>query len=123
MPTTIVSNRDPCFTSRFWQELLKLLDTQLQMSSTTHPQTDGQTTRVNQSLEDYIHCYVQADQKDWLNDIDMLEFSYNSFKHPTIGFSPFELAIGKQVLIPLYLVSHVVQDKIKELDANLFLAY
>ena len=93
------------------------------MSSTAHPQTDGQTERVNQSLEDYIHCYVQADQKDWVDHIDMLEFCYNSSKHSATGFYPFELAIGKQVLIPLYLVSHVVQDKIKELDANLFLAY
>ena len=91
------------------------------MSSTAHPQIDGQTERVNQSLEYYIHCYVQADQKDWVDHIDMQEFCYNSSKHSTIGFSPFELATRKQVLTPLALVSHVVRDKIKEPDVDLFL--
>mgnify|MGYP002776776121 CR=1 FL=1 len=87
-----------------------------------HPQTNDQMERVNQSLEDYIRCYLQAYQKDWVDHIDMLEFCYNS-KHSAIGFSPFELATGKQVLIPLALVSHVVRDKIKEPDVNLSLAY
>ena len=73
MPAAIISDRDPRFTSQFWQELFKLLDTQLQISSTAHPQTDGQTERVNQSLEGYIRCYVQTDQKDWVDHIDMLE--------------------------------------------------
>ena len=113
MPAAIISDRDPRFTSQFWQELFKLLDTQLRMSSTAHPQTDGQTERVNQSLEDYIRCYVQADQKDWMDHIDMLEFCYNSSKHSAIGFSPFELATGKQVLTPLALVSHVYVIKLK----------
>ena len=122
MPAVITSDTDPHFTNRFWQELFKLLDTQLQMSSTAHPQTNGQMERVNQSLEDYIRCYVQADQKDWTDHIDMLEFCYNSSKHSATGFSPFELATGKQVLTPLALVSHVVRDKIKEPDVDLFLA-
>ena len=122
MSATIVSDRDPRFTSRFWQELFKLQDMQLRMSSIAHPQIDGQTERVNQSLEDYIRCYVQADQKDWVDHIDMLEFCYNSSKHSATGFSPFELATGKQVLTPLALASHVVQVKSKEFDVDVFLA-
>ena len=62
----MVTDRNPRFTSQFWQELFKWLDTQLRMSSMAHPPTDGQKERVNQSLEDYIRCYVQADQKDWV---------------------------------------------------------
>ena len=65
--------------------------------------------------------YLHADHKDWVHHIDMLEFCYNSSKHFATGFSPFELATGKQVLTPLALVSHVVQDKIKEPDVDLFL--
>ena len=49
----------------------------------------------------------------------MLEFCYNSSKHSATGFSPFELATGKQVLTPLALVSHVVRDKIKEFDVDM----
>ena len=82
-----------------------------------HPQTNGQTKRVNQSLDDHVRCYVQAGQKDWVDHIDMLEFCYSSSKHSATGFSPFEL--GKQVLIALALVSHVVRDKIKEFDVDM----
>ena len=99
MLADIVSNRYPHFTTLFRQELFNLLDTH------AHPQTDGQTKRVNHRLEDYIRCYVQADQKDLLDHIDMLEFCYNSSKYS---------ATGKQVLRPLALVSHVVHDKISD---------
>ena len=66
---------------------------------------------------------MQEDKKDWVDHIDMLEFCYNSSKHFATSFSPFELAIGKQVLTPLTLVSHAVRDKIKEPDVDLFLAH
>ena len=66
--------------------------------------------------------YLHADHKDWVHHIDMLEFCYNSSKHSATGFSPFELATGKQVLTPLALASHVVQVKSKEFDVDVFLA-
>ena len=58
MPTSIVSNRDPIFTSHFWQELMKLQGIQLAMSSAYHPQTDGQTEVVNKSLEHYLRSFA-----------------------------------------------------------------
>ena len=58
MPATIVSNRDPLFTSTFWREIFKLQGTQLQMTSSYHPQSDGQTEVVNRCLENYLRCYI-----------------------------------------------------------------
>lgn len=64
IPLNIVSDRDPRFTSSFWQELFKLVGTRLLMSSGFHPQTDGQTERINGILEDYLRHFVVSDQKN-----------------------------------------------------------
>lgn len=58
MPATIVSDRDPAFTSHFWQELMRLQGVQLTMYSAYHPQTDGQTEIVNKSLEHYLRAFA-----------------------------------------------------------------
>jgi hypothetical protein len=58
MPTSIVSTRDPTFTSNFWQELIKIQDTQLHLSTTYHPQMYGQTEVVNKCLETYLRCFL-----------------------------------------------------------------
>ena len=79
MLADIVSNRYPHFTTLFRQELFNLLDTH------AHPQTDGQTKRVNHRLEDYIRCYVRADQTDWVDNVDKQEFCYNAAIHSSIG--------------------------------------
>lgn len=57
MPTSIVFDHDPAFTNKFWQELFKLQGTQLKMSTSYHPQIDGQTKIVNKCLETYVRCF------------------------------------------------------------------
>ena len=64
MPQSIICNRDPIFTSRFWTELLRLQGTNFNFSSVNHPQTDGQTEMVNRTLEMYLRCLIGAKPKD-----------------------------------------------------------
>jgi ribosomal protein L21E len=94
MPEAIVSDRDPVFTSAFWQELFRLTDTELKMSSARHPETDGQTERVNQCLEGYLRCFVSSCQKKWVQWIPLAEFWYNTTVHTTLGKTPFEVLYG-----------------------------
>jgi transposase InsO family protein len=67
MPTTIVSDRDRVFTNKFWQELFKLANVALKMSSAYHPQIDGQSERVNQCLETFLRCFVHPARSNWRN--------------------------------------------------------
>jgi len=65
MPTSIVSDCDPTFTNKFWQELFKLQGTQLSMSTSYHPYTDGQTKEVKKCVETYMHCFAAKKQQQW----------------------------------------------------------
>jgi hypothetical protein len=94
LPEAIVSDRDPIFTSTLWQELFRLTQTELRMSSARHPETDGQTERVNQCLEGFLRCFVSSCQKQWLQWMPLAEFWYNTTLHSALGKSPFEALYG-----------------------------
>ncbi|KAL7116077.1 hypothetical protein ACP275_04G220700 [Erythranthe tilingii] len=98
--SSIISDRDPRFTGRLWTELFKLLGSELCFSTSFHPQTDGQTERVNALLECYLRHFVGANQKDWAKLLDVAQFSYNLQRSEATGRSPFELATGQQPLTP-----------------------
>ncbi|KAK4278290.1 hypothetical protein QN277_016155 [Acacia crassicarpa] len=100
LPKTIISDRDPRFTGKLWTELFKLLGTELHFSTSFHPQTDGQTERVNSLLECYLRHFVSANQKDWAKLLDVAQFSYNLQKSEATGSSPFEVVMGQQPLTP-----------------------
>jgi transposase InsO family protein len=85
LPTSIVSDRDPIFTSNFWRELFSLAQVTLRMSTTYHPQSDGQTERVNQCLETFLKCFVNAYPKNWLQFLPLAQFWYNTSFHSDIG--------------------------------------
>ena len=78
IPRRIISDRDPVFTSALWTSLQCALGTQLNFSSTYHPQTDGQTERVNQILEDMLRMYVMDQQSHWEDYLYLVEFAYNN---------------------------------------------
>ena len=94
LPEAIISDRDRIFTSAVWQELFKLTDTQLLMSSSYHPQTDGQSERLNQCLETFLRCTVHACPKQWCKWLPLAEFWYNTSYHSALGRSPFEALYG-----------------------------
>lgn len=94
LPAAIISDRDPIFTSKLWQELFRLIGTQLCLSSSYHPQTDGQTERVNQCLETYLRCFVHSCPKQWPTWLPLAEFWYNNCYHSSLDRSPFEVLYG-----------------------------
>lgn len=94
LPSTIVSDRDKIFTSLFWQELFKLLQTKLQLSTSYHPQTDGQTERVNQCLENYLRCMCFHKPTAWSNWLSLAEWWYNTNYHSSLKMTPFEALYG-----------------------------
>ncbi|KAE8697362.1 hypothetical protein F3Y22_tig00110621pilonHSYRG00135 [Hibiscus syriacus] len=100
IPKTIISDRDTRFTGRFWMELFKLMGSSLNFSTAVHPQTDGQTERVNALLEIYLRHYVSANQRDWPKLLDVAQFSYNLQRSEATNQSPFEIVTGQQPLTP-----------------------
>jgi transposase InsO family protein len=95
LPLAIVSDRDRIFTSRLWHELFRLAGTTLKMSSSYHPQTDGQTERVNQCLETFLRSSVHACPSKWLSWLLVAEYWYNTSFHSSLGRTPFDVLYGR----------------------------
>ena len=89
LPSDIVSDRDPVFTSKFWAELMERLDVQLRKSTAFRPQTDGQTERVSQSLEQYLRQYCNYEQDNWCDLLPLAEYAYNNSATTATQMSPF----------------------------------
>ena len=94
LPESIISDRDKIFTSNVWQQLFRMSDTQLLMSSSYHPQTDGQTEHLNQCLEAFLHCTVHSCPKQWSKWLPLAEFQYNTSYHSALKLTPFEVLYG-----------------------------
>ncbi|GJP58297.1 hypothetical protein CLOP_g23003 [Closterium sp. NIES-67] len=100
IPTTLISDRDSKFTSKFWKELMSLLGTKLAMSSAYHPQTDGQTERLNQIVEQLLRAACKDEISKWDLHLPVLEFAYNNATHAATGQTPFFLCYGRHPLTP-----------------------
>jgi transposase InsO family protein len=98
----IVSDRGTQFTSKFSERLHETLDTQLRFSSAYHPQTGGQTTRVNQILEDMLRAYAQQYGRSWDKSMSYAEFSYNNNYQESLKMAPFEMLYGHRCRTPLF---------------------
>ena len=102
VPKTIVSDRDSRFVSAFWNSLQRSLGTRLAFSTAYHPQTDGQTERTNQVIEDMLRaCYMEY-KATWNEMLPLIEFAYNNSYQATIKMAPYEALYGRKCRSPLH---------------------
>ncbi|GJX54118.1 putative reverse transcriptase domain-containing protein [Tanacetum coccineum] len=101
VPVSIISDRDGRFTSLFWQALHKALGTRLDISTAYHPETDGQSERTIQTLEDMLRACVLDFGKNWDRHLPLVEFSYNNSYHTSIKAAPFEALYGRKCRSPV----------------------
>ncbi|GJZ17685.1 putative reverse transcriptase domain-containing protein [Tanacetum coccineum] len=101
IPVSIICDRDPRFASNFWRSLQNALGTNLDMSTAYHPQTDGQSERTIQTLEDMLRACAIEFGKGWVNHLPLVEFSYNNSYHASIKAAPFEALYGRKCRSPV----------------------
>ncbi|ETP24191.1 hypothetical protein F441_02769 [Phytophthora nicotianae CJ01A1] len=102
IPSSIVSDWDPRFTSAFWRELFKLLGTRLAMSTASHPETDGLTERANRVVEDVLRSFATS-FTSWTSFLSMVEFANNNAVHSSTGLTPFFINFGRHPRFPVLL--------------------
>ena len=95
MPEQIISDRGTQYITQFTKDLHKLTNTTTNISTTYHPQTDGQTKRINQEIEQYLHLFINYRQTDWNQWLSCAEFAYNNKVQTSTGFSPFYVNQGQ----------------------------
>jgi transposase InsO family protein len=96
IPQRIISDRDKLFTSHFWEEVCEMLNITRSLSTAYHPQSDGQTERTNQTMEQYLRLYVDDNQENWSSLLPQAMLAYNATKQETIGMSPFYANFGRE---------------------------
>jgi RNase H-like domain found in reverse transcriptase/Reverse transcriptase (RNA-dependent DNA polymerase)/Integrase zinc binding domain/Aspartyl protease/Chromo (CHRromatin Organisation MOdifier) domain len=119
----LISDRDPRFVAGFWQELQRLLHTKLKMSTSAHPQSDGQTENANRTLLRLLRSYCEANPRTWDELLCMAELAYNSHVHASTGVSPFFANYGRHPVMPMDLLlpteKQGVQDLAKKIHKTL----
>ena len=101
VPVSIVSDRDPKFTVQFWKSFQKAMETQLTMSTTFHPQIDGQSERTIQVLEDMLRVCIVDLKGRWEEHLPLVEFAYNNSYQESIQMAPYEALYGRPCRSPI----------------------
>ena len=101
VPVSIVSDRDPRFTTYFWKSFQKAMGTRMTMSTAFHPQTDGQSERTIQVLEDMLRACVLNHKGSWEEHLPLVEFVYNNSYQASIQMAPYEALYGRPCRSPL----------------------
>ncbi|KAF8750875.1 hypothetical protein RHS01_08951 [Rhizoctonia solani] len=120
LPIRTISDRGTTFTGKFLRALYLRLGIKPLFSSAYHPESNGQTERVNQFIEFYLRSYVAADHSDWATWLPLAEYAYNNAKHASTGKTPFELVYGRNpVMNPSNVPSNVPEaDQLANTLAN-----
>ena len=98
LPTALISDRDPRFTSEVWELFCKRFMISRRLSSSWHPESDGQTERVHRTIEQVLRTYLQSDESAWEDLLPAAELAYNCTTHNSTGLTPFEVMIGENPL-------------------------
>jgi len=93
-PKRVISDRGPIMNSKYWETFNHYLSTMRVMSSAFHPETDGQTERQNQVLEQYLRCFCSLEQENWAQWLSIAEYAYNDSVHSVTGITPFRAYTG-----------------------------
>ena len=101
VPVSIVSDRDPRFTTHFWKSFQKVMGTRLTISTAFHPQTDGQFERTILVLEDMLRACVLDHKGSWEEHLPLVEFTYNNSYQVSIQMAPYEASYGRPCMSPL----------------------
>ena len=119
-PDEIISDRGSQFVARFWRRFLGLLGIKQCMSSAYHPQSDGQTERTNQTLEQYLRCFVSYHQDDWYSLLPLAEFAFNNTLNASTKFTPFYAYTAShpkfEFLFPNESVVPAAEDRLRKLQ-------
>jgi len=125
IPADIISDRGSTFVSVFWQSLCENLGIKSNLSTAYHPETDGQTERTNQTLEQYLRLFVNYDQNDWEEMLPLAEFVYNNSPNRATGVSPFFANKGYNPRLSISLdkvpnhAAHLVAEDLNKLHEHL----
>ncbi len=110
---------DSRFTSNFWKSLFELLNTKLAMSTSFHPQSDGQTEIMNRYLEQALRHYVDVHQNDWDEYLTHIEIAHNNSIHTTIKYSPYYFNYGFNPIFPSNLFNKIKQTRVESVKQTL----
>lgn len=117
MPAFMIHDRGTQFTSVFWKELFSLCQVDQRVSSAYHPESDGQTERVNRVLEDYLRHYIDEHQDNWVQYLPFAEFAYNNSVHESTQTTPFRLNYGYDPLTPSSFLSEPhIEHQVEQLQ-------
>ena len=97
LPESIISDREPWFVAGLMQELNRILEIESKILMAFHPQTDRQTERVNQELEQYLRMFIDYRQEQWPEWLGTAEFTYNNKVHSSTRMSPFKANYGQDL--------------------------
>ena len=119
LPRSMISDRDPLFLSRFWQELFHLSGTHLRMSSSYHPQSDGQTEALNRAIEQYLRAFVHRRPSSWGKLLMWVEWSHNTSWNAATGSTPYEITFGRKPFnYPEYLARDSKLEAVDDMLTN-----